>query len=136
MKENERWISIVSTESLSVPADDEEEPSVRGGAGSVNPKWEFSADDVVEEASQLISKPIKGKTDHNPSAPTASSTMMKFSLQQESKQHEAKDELDYFFETIKSTVKKFSPADTHLAKNKIFMIVSDIESKYVDKQFT
>lgn len=130
MKENERWISIVRTEGLSVKADAEED------AESGNPKWELSADDVVEHASQIMSRPVKEKTDHSPSAPTTSGTMMYPSLQQESKHHEEKDELDYFFESIKSTIKKFSPSDIHLAKNKIFMIVSEIESKYVDEQFT
>lgn len=42
-----------------------------------------------------------------------------------------RDELDNFFDSIKATVRKFSPTDIHLVKNKIFFMVSDIESKYI-----
>ncbi|KAF5301418.1 hypothetical protein FQA39_LY02147 [Lamprigera yunnana] len=63
-------------------------------------------------------------------AHTASGTLMKYLLEEA----EVKDELDFFFESIKATVKKFSPADKHLVKSKIFGIVSDIEAKYTHQK--
>lgn len=70
---------------------------------------------------------------------TASSTLMNYLMTEENnKKIEAnKDEIDLFFESIKATVKKFSPGDKHLVKTKIFGLVSDVEAKYVyDQQHT
>ncbi|KAK4883786.1 hypothetical protein RN001_000057 [Aquatica leii] len=46
--------------------------------------------------------------------------------EEKTKKTEVKDELHFFFESIKATVKTFTPADKHLVKSKIFGIVSDI----------
>ncbi|KAF5271709.1 hypothetical protein FQA39_LY08032 [Lamprigera yunnana] len=68
-------------------------------------------------------------------AHTASGTLMKCLLEEEkTKKAEVKDELDFFFESIKVTAKKLSPAEKHLVKLKIFGIVSDIEAKYIHQQ--
>lgn len=42
-----------------------------------------------------------------------------------------KDHLDLFFDSIKATVRNFSPADIHTTKKQIFNYVSDIEDKYI-----
>lgn len=50
----------------------------------------------------------------------------------ESKKEEgAPDPIDTFFSLMATTVKKFSPADQHFIKTKVFSLVSDIEGKYI-----
>ncbi|KAF5290889.1 hypothetical protein FQA39_LY14569 [Lamprigera yunnana] len=66
---------------------------------------------------------------------TDSGTPMNYLLEEgKTRKAEVKYELNFFFESIKATVKKFSPADKHLVKSKIFGIVSDIEAKYIHQQ--
>lgn len=63
---------------------------------------------------------------------------MKFILQEKEverknseKSEKEKDHLDLFFDSIKATVRNFSPADIHTTKKQIFNYVSDIEDKYI-----
>lgn len=67
----------------------------------------------------------------NYSSETASSTLMKYILEKKNEENlEEKKEssaIDQFFLSMCSTVKQFSPYKQHLAKTKIFSIVSEIE---------
>lgn len=42
-----------------------------------------------------------------------------------------KDSVDLFFDSIKATVRTFSPADFYAVKTRVFNIVSEIEGKYL-----
>lgn len=82
----------------------------------------------------LSKKKMKiNKTNIDPTVSTqnASATLMKFILDnRDSKSSEADktlDALDHFFSSICSTVKQFSPYMQHVAKNKIFSIISELE---------
>lgn len=65
------------------------------------------------------------------SSETASSSLMKYILEKKNEENlKEKNEpsaIDQFFLSMCSTVKQFSPYHQHLAKTKIFAIVSDIE---------
>lgn len=67
----------------------------------------------------------------NPSSETASSTLMKYILENKNEENlnEKKESsaIDQFLLSMCSTVKEFSPYHQHLAKTKIFSIVSEIE---------
>ncbi|KAK4887343.1 hypothetical protein RN001_003614 [Aquatica leii] len=87
---------------------------------------------VPQNRKEKTPKRAKSNVKVSTQAHTASGTLMKYLLEEEkTKKTEVKDELHFFFESIKATVKTFSPADKHLVKSKIFGIVSDIEAKYI-----
>lgn len=69
---------------------------------------------------------------------TSSTTLMKYIIDKKEKEQEQeeKDDLYHFFEGIKRTVKKFSPTDVHLAKRKIFDIISEMEVKYLSNEIS
>lgn len=73
----------------------------------------------------------KKKKPSNYVSETASSTLMKYILEKKDEENlEQKAEssaMDQFFLSMCSTVKQFSPYNQHLAKTKIFSIVSEIE---------
>lgn len=79
----------------------------------------------------------KNKTNTEPPQ-NASATLMKYILDNKSSEGDKKlDALDQFFLSICSTVKQFSPYLQHVAKNKIFSIVSELELeqlKYAQSQ--
>ncbi|KAF5287076.1 hypothetical protein FQA39_LY16061 [Lamprigera yunnana] len=90
---------------------------------------------VPQNKKEKTPKRAKSNVKVSTQAHTAGGTLMKYLLEEEkTKKAEIKDELDFFFESIKATVKIFSPADKHLVKSKIFGIVSDIEVKYIHQQ--
>jgi len=82
-----------------------------------------------KEVRKITSLPKKNLSNY-PSE-TASSTLMKYILQKKEEENlEEKKEssaMDQFFLSMCSTVKQFSPYNQHLAKTKIFSIVSEIE---------
>lgn len=74
----------------------------------------------------------KNETNTDSTVPqNASATLMKFILDnrdnKSSETDKKLDALDQFFSSICSTVKQFSPYLQHVAKNKIFSIVSEME---------
>lgn len=68
----------------------------------------------------------KSKVSNSPSE-TASSTLMKYILENKNESKSELSAIDQFFLSMCSTVKQFSPYHQHLAKTKIFSIVSEIE---------
>lgn len=63
---------------------------------------------------------------------TVSEVFMSYLLEQDKQQQtHHKDELDHFFESLKCTVRKFSDQDKHIVKQKLFMTVSEMETKYL-----
>lgn len=57
---------------------------------------------------------------------------MNFIIKQKENTNERKieeDGLDHFYLSIASTVRRFTPYNQHLAKTKLFSIVSDLELK-------
>ncbi|CAH1115137.1 unnamed protein product [Psylliodes chrysocephalus] len=71
-----------------------------------------------------------------PSTESTSSTLMNYILSQKDLEPtnavtKEKDSIDLFFDSIKATVRTFSPVDFHTAKTRIFNIVSEIERPYV-----
>ncbi|KAF5302363.1 hypothetical protein FQA39_LY10402 [Lamprigera yunnana] len=90
---------------------------------------------VPQNKKEKTPKRAKSNVKVSTQAHTVSGTLMEYLLEEEkTKKAEVKDELDFFFESIKATVKKCSPADKHLVKSKISGIVSDIEAKYIHQQ--
>lgn len=136
MKDKQRLTSIVN-ETSSTDTEDESLSQHEDMSTTENrnvPKV------TTVEISQLPSKKRKlVQTNANNSKATnqtASGTLMKYLLENEKKTSDERDDLDHFFEGIKATVKKFSPADKHLAKKEIFKIVSDIEGRYIGQQIS
>ncbi|XP_064104818.1 uncharacterized protein LOC135214450 isoform X2 [Macrobrachium nipponense] len=64
---------------------------------------------------------------------TASATLMRYLLENK-KEEQAPEPIDTFFSLMATTVKKFSPADQHFIKTKVFLLVSEIEGKYIHDQ--
>ncbi|KAJ8980388.1 hypothetical protein NQ317_009382, partial [Molorchus minor] len=85
-----------------------------------NVSYTGSEDDIDE---QTDTEPCGSRILDSPYPPPTVST-----------QPEGRDELDLFFETMKETVRKFSPGDRYSAKQQIFTLVSKIEGKYVYPQ--
>lgn len=71
----------------------------------------------------------KRKTQGNNSA---SATLMKYLV--DKKEEHAPQIIDTFFSLMSNTVKKFTPADQHYIKTKVFLLVSEMEEKYIHYQ--
>lgn len=93
-----------------------------------------------EEDESALSRNMNIKTENNKrSAITqisvADSALMEYALEEErscQNTFETRNELDLFFDSVKATVKKFSRVDVHVAKRRIFNVVSEMESKYLN----
>lgn len=67
---------------------------------------------------------------------SASATLMNYILSQKHAEETRtsvteKDSIDLFFDSIKATVRTFSPSDFHSLKTNIFNMVTEMESKYL-----
>ncbi|KAK4874036.1 hypothetical protein RN001_013396 [Aquatica leii] len=151
MKDKERLTSV-TTENPSVSTINDEDEVSQDSEASYTPNASqiliTSQDETLlrDNQSNLQVTVLQNKKEKTPKraksnvkvftqAHTASGTLMKYLLEEEkTKKTEVKDELHFFFESIKATVRTFSPADKHLVKSKIFGIVSDIEAKYIHQQ--
>ncbi|KAI5694073.1 hypothetical protein M8J76_002128 [Diaphorina citri] len=78
---------------------------------------------------------------HRKNANSASATLMNYLIRQKecepagiSAPETQRDSVDLFFDSIKATVRTFSPADFYDVKTKIFNTVSQIEQKYLMPQ--
>uniref|UniRef100_A0A6P7F6Y0 Uncharacterized protein LOC114327210 n=1 Tax=Diabrotica virgifera virgifera TaxID=50390 RepID=A0A6P7F6Y0_DIAVI len=90
----------------------------------------------VPSTSGIITKKSAQKKTTRTSKESASAVLMQYILskkeeEQREPQNPKKDHIDLFFDSIKATVRNFSPADYQLAKRIIFNTVSDIENKYI-----
>ncbi|XP_074042027.1 uncharacterized protein isoform X2 [Leptinotarsa decemlineata] len=96
---------------------------------------EVETNDVPAAPREVLQKNIKKKriSRKNPSnKESASSTLMNYLLSQKSiEESKEKDSIDLFFDSIKATVRSFTPADFHTVKTTIFNVVSEIERKYL-----
>jgi len=109
--------------------------SLEVGQEVVEPLSNESAKTSAPPTPQLFpKKKLKtNKTNIDPTVipQTASATLMKFILDNRGNKSSEADQnigpLDQFFSSICSTVKQFSPYYQHVAKNKIFSIVSELE---------
>ncbi|KAK4880628.1 hypothetical protein RN001_008774 [Aquatica leii] len=129
MKDKERLTSV-TTENRSVSTINDEDTEY-----DTQLSEDLDASEDPQNKKEKTSKRAKSNIKVSTQAHTASGTLMKYLLEEEKiKKTEVKDELHFFFESIKATVKTFSPADKHLVKSKIFGIVSDIEAKYIHQQ--
>ncbi|XP_076056534.1 uncharacterized protein LOC143034410 [Oratosquilla oratoria] len=69
------------------------------------------------------------KENHNNSL----DTLMRYLVEKKKEEH-APEPIDTFFSLMAATVKKFSPADQHFMKTKVFTLVSEIEGRYIYNQ--
>ncbi|XP_076030767.1 uncharacterized protein LOC143018976 [Oratosquilla oratoria] len=72
----------------------------------------------------------KRKTQENNSA---SATLIRYLVEKKKEEH-APETINAFFSLMANTVKKFSPADQHYIKTKVFLLVNEIEGKYIHYQ--
>ncbi|PZC71416.1 hypothetical protein B5X24_HaOG213479 [Helicoverpa armigera] len=64
------------------------------------------------------------------SQPSASASLMKYTIENEKKTEED-DHIDAFFKGLIPTLKRFSPYHQHLAKGKIFQVVQELEWEWL-----
>lgn len=138
MKDKQRLTSIVNETSSAITDDEDESLSQNSDMSNTENLNvpEVTTVDIPELPSKKRKPVQKNANKSNSTNQTASGTLMKYLLEKENKISDEIDELDHFFDGIKATVKKFSPADKHLAKKEIFKIVSDIEGRYIDQQIS
>lgn len=146
MKDKGRVTSLDKIGDLSDDEDLTEDYSVNDQENRQTP----NADTSQIESSPLISgssnltpqqnrkRARTSEQNRRPDPATASATLMKYIIDQKKneEEHQEKDELYHFFEGIKKTVTRFSPRDVHLAKTKIFDIVSEIEATYLNNEIS
>lgn len=73
-------------------------------------------------------EPLTRKRKNQEINSSASANLMRYLIESK-KEERDHDPIDTFFSLMATTVKKFSPADQHLIKTKVFSIVSDTEGK-------
>lgn len=80
-------------------------------------------------SAQISRRGVKRKVETE----TASGTLMAYLLEEEKnkKNPQETDDLDYFFDNLKCTARKFS--DKNTAKRKLFLLVSEMEERHVQQ---
>lgn len=140
-KERETHSNIVDPDSLSDGSNDEQE-----GMESV-----ITTGDTSEKNSdyninnQCTTSPKRSSTRYSlnkrkfEKTETASSVLMKYLVENDKKETKAianDHPIDIFFNSLAATVKYFSPEYQHMAKSKLFNVVSELEWAHLQRKNT
>lgn len=90
-------------------------------------------DKEVTQTSSLKTSKLRKKKPHTDTKESASTTLMKYLVQQK-REEQSPHPTDTFFSLMATSVKKFNATDQHFVKTKLFSLVSDIEAKYIESQ--
>ncbi|KAI5708377.1 hypothetical protein M8J77_021423 [Diaphorina citri] len=100
-----------------------------------------ASQDCASERKTVGASQGRAPKKHRKNANSASATLMNYHIRQKecepagiSAPETQRDSVDLFFDSIKATVRTFSPADFYDVKTKIFNTVSQIERKYLMPQ--
>lgn len=87
-------------------------------------------DKEVTQTSSLKTPKLRIKITHTDTKESASTTLMKYLVQQK-REEQPPHPIDTFFSLMATSVNKFNATDQHFVKTKLFSLVSDIEAKYI-----
>lgn len=103
----------------------------------LNQNNEENTDGVVNEEitlkSNLKTSKLRKKVTHTDTKESASTTLMKYLVQQK-KEENPPHPIDSFFSLMATSVKNFNAVDQHFVKTQLFSLVSDIQIKYIQSQ--
>lgn len=90
---------------------------------------------------KIMTQKKRKKTESHVNSESASSQLMKYIIEkekeEESKSNEKTNEInviDQFFQNMSLTVKQFSPYHQHLAKTRVFSVISELELEHIKSQ--
>jgi len=153
MKERET-VSSVDTKSDVEESSSDSENEINKSSNitvdSINSPEENITNSTPSELSPKFSKPQpkkimtpkkRKKNEGHASSESASSHLMRYIIEKEKKE-EIKantekneiDVIDQFFQNMGSTVKQFSPYHQHLAKTRVFSVISELELDHINSQ--
>jgi len=121
--------SDVSTNECEIQANNNEQTNENNNEENV-------VEDVAKEVTQkssLKTPKLRKKITHTDTKESASTTLMKYLVQQK-REEQSPHPIDTFFSLMATSVKKFNATDQHFVKTKLFSLVSDIEAKYIESQ--
>lgn len=133
MKDRTRITSLQQAGNESENSDNAEHdgtPELCSGQESEEHEEVVGVAQVTLPQQERLTRKRKKKQENNNSA---SATLMKYLIENK-KEERVPDPIDTFFSLMANTVKKFSSADQHFIKTKVFSLVSDIEGKYIHAQ--
>lgn len=144
-KERETQNSIAEPDGLSDYSNDKQENIIKQNVVITGDISENNEKNPIKISKQLTASPKKNSMKYSlkkkklEKIDTASSVLMKYLVEsdkQETKVTANNHPIDIFFNSLAATVKTFSPEYQHMAKSKLFNVVSELEWSHLQSKNT
>lgn len=144
-KERETQNNVAEPDSLSDNSNDKQEEIMKQSVVITGDTSEINGKNPIKISKQLTTSPKKNSMKYSlkkrklEKTETASSVLMKYLVEsdkQETKVTANNHPIDIFFNSLAATVKMFSPEYQHMAKTKLFNVVSELEWAHLQSKNT